>query len=126
MNCAYYALDCNGLEKPLKMIISKYIKYIGMLIKAHANPAALMTRTRCFNHAEPEFLDSGSKGISIDAKQIRRLDLIAAGRRQRGIDKRNLYLLYDAVIQAIRRQVRLEPREVLDQVIFDELRQGVI
>ena len=115
---------CPGIAKVEVIII--YISCIGGVLKLHENSAALMARTRCFNYTEPQFLDSGSQGIPIDPKQIRCLDLIAAGRRQRGVDKRYLYLLYDAVIQAIRRQVRLKSREVLDQVVFHELRQGVV
>src|SRR5689334_14387390 len=66
-----------------------------------------------------EVPDLLAQRVAVQAQQVGRADLVAAGRGERGRQQRHLDLLQDAMIEARRRQVVGETREVRGQIGFD-------
>src|SRR3954471_12891835 len=63
-----------------------------------------------------EIPDLLPQGIAVEAKHIRRPDLVAARRRQRGGQERHFDLLEDTMVEARRRHTVGEAREMRRQI----------
>src|SRR5579863_2634910 len=72
-----------------------------------------VTSTVDLNVQVPDFLP---QRIAVEAQQVSRPDLIAAGRRERGREQRDLDLFQDAVIETRWRHAIREAGEVRGQI----------
>ena len=70
------------------------------------------------NDFQPQVPDLLAQGIAVEAQQLRRPDLVAAGGGQADGDQRPLHLLHDAVIDARRRQPVALGEEILGQILL--------
>src|SRR4051794_12346663 len=66
-----------------------------------------------------EVADFLAQGVAVEAEQIRRPDLVAAGGGQRGGQQRHLDFAQDPMIQAGRRHAIGKARKMRRQVDFD-------
>src|SRR4051812_10980060 len=69
-------------------------------------------------HLDIEIPDLLPQRVAVEAEQIGRADLVAAGRRERGREQRHLDLFQDAVIEARRRHAVREALEVRGEIRF--------